>query len=167
VPISSVAKNMRDGTLLIEDGTAPTALDLTVQYEAGDFSISGLSQGLKDVATYLDRGDLFSVRHTNQTFPSLSFSAHLTDISDTGGGASETLPDIIMRTTGSPFAAAVSTLGANADVYTLSLKWTIAEPGGGTHTVTCDDVHCSIDMSEGDPNSFSVSGTVFGSITLT
>tara|TARA_R110000824_G_scaffold398196_1_gene601989 strand:- start:566 stop:1060 length:495 start_codon:yes stop_codon:yes gene_type:complete len=162
--ISSIAKNLRDGTLLVADGTAPTALDLTVQYEAGDFSISGLSQGLKDVATYLDRGDLFSVRHTNQTFPSLSFSAHMTDISD---GTEETLPDIIMKTAGGPFAAAVSTLGANADVYTLKLTWTITEPGGGTHTVVCDDVHCSIDMSEGDPNSFSVSGTVFGSITLT
>jgi hypothetical protein len=165
--ISSIAKNMRDGSLTLSDGTTPTALDLTVQYEAGDFSISGLSQGLKDVATYLDRGDLFSVRHTTATFPSLGFSATLTDVSDTGGGASETLPDIIMRTTGSPFAGAVSTLGVNADVYTLSLKWTITEPGGGTHTVTCDDCHCTIDMSEGDPNSFSVSATCFGSITLT
>jgi hypothetical protein len=91
----------------------------------------------------------------------------MTDISDTGGGAGETLPDIILRTTGSPFAAAVSTLGVNADVYTLQVKWTVDEPGGGTHTVTCDDVRLSIDMSEGDPNAFSLSGTIFGSITLT
>jgi hypothetical protein len=162
--ISSVVKNMRDGTLLLEDGTTPTALDVTVQYEAGDFSISGLSQGLKEVTTYLDRGDLGSVRHTNQTFPSVSFTCHMTDVSD---GTEKTLPDIIMKTTGSPFASAESTLGANADVYTLKLTWTVTEPGGSSHTVVCDDVHCMIDISEGDPNSFSITGTVYGSITLT
>ena len=79
--ISSVVKNMRDGTLLLEDGTG-TPLAVTVQYETGDFSLSGLSQGLKEVTTYLDRGDLGSVRHTNVSFPSVSFSAHCTDLSD-------------------------------------------------------------------------------------
>ena len=155
-------KNFRDGELLIEDGTTPTALDVTVQYEAGDFSISGLSAGLKEVATYLDRGDLGSLRHTNVTFPSVSFTAHATDYSD---ATEETLPDIIMQR-GSK-SAAVSTLGANADVYTLKLTWQITEPGGGTHTVVCDDVRCTIDMSEGDGNSFAISGTVYGSVTMT
>ncbi|MAH44632.1 hypothetical protein CMI37_02335 [Candidatus Pacearchaeota archaeon] len=163
-PISTFVKNFRDGEITLEDGTTPTALDLTVQYEGGDFSISGLGDGQKEVATYLDRGSLCSIRHTNQTFPTISFSAHLTDLSD---GTSETLPDIIRRTTGSPFAAAVSTYHADADVYTLKVTWTITEPGGGTHKVIADDVHLTIDMSEGDPSSFNLSGTVFGSVALT
>ncbi len=159
--ISSVVKNFRDGTLTIEDGTG-TPLDVIVQYEAGDFSLSGLTAGQKEVTTYMDRGDLGSVRHTNQTFPSLSFSAHMTDISD---ASEETLPDILLKQ-GSK-SSAVSTLGANADVYTVKLTWSIAEPGGAAHTVVLDDVYCSIDMSEGDPSSFSISGTVYGSITMT
>ena len=39
--ISSVVKNFRDGTLLFEDGTG-TPLALTVQYDEGNFSLSGL-----------------------------------------------------------------------------------------------------------------------------
>ena len=159
--ISSIVKNLRDGALQLEDGTG-TPLAVTVQYEAGDFSLTGLTSGQKEITTYLDRGDLGSVRHTNQTFPSVSFSAHMTDISD---GTELTLPDIVMKQ--GAFAAAVSTLGANADVYTLKLTWTVTEPGGASHVVVCDDVALSIDMSEGDPNSFAISGTVYGSITMT
>ena len=121
--ISSVVKNFRDGTLTIEDGTG-TPLDVVVQYEAGDFSLSGLTAGQKEIATYMDRGDLASVRNTNQSFPSVSFTAHMTDISD---ASEETLPDILLKQ-GSK-AAAISTLGANADVYTVKLTWSIAEPG--------------------------------------
>tara|TARA_R100000655_G_scaffold65227_1_gene103724 strand:- start:1277 stop:1762 length:486 start_codon:yes stop_codon:yes gene_type:complete len=159
--ISSVVKNFRDGTLLLEDGTG-TPLAVTVQYEAGDFSLTGLTSGQKEITTYMDRGDLASVRHTNQTFPSVSFSAHLTDISD---GTELTLPDIILQR--GAFGSAVSTLGANADVYTLTLTWTVVEPGGASHVVVCPDVALSIDMSEGDPNSFAISGTVYGTIALT
>ncbi len=161
--ISSVVKNFRDGTLLLEDGTG-TPLAVTVQYEAGDFSLTGLTSGQKEITTYMDRGDLASVRHTNQTFPSVGFSAHMTDVSD---GTELTLPDIVMRTATGAFSAAVSTLGANADVYTLNVTWTVTEPGGASHVVVCDDVALSIDMSEGDPNSFAISGTVYGSITMT
>jgi hypothetical protein len=159
--ISSVVKNFRDGTLTIEDGTG-TPLDVVVQYEAGDFSLSGLTAGQKEVTTYADRGDLCSVRHTSQTYPSLSFSAHLSDLSD---ASEETLPDILLKQ-GSK-SSAVSTLGANADVYTVKLTWSIAEPGAAAHTVVLDDVYCSLDMSEGDPSSFSISGTVYGSIVMT
>tara|TARA_R110002020_G_scaffold40153_3_gene118893 strand:- start:518 stop:1003 length:486 start_codon:yes stop_codon:yes gene_type:complete len=159
--ISSVVKNFRDGTLTIEDGTG-TPLDVVVQYEAGDFSLSGLTAGQKEVTTYMDRGDLCSVRQTSQTFPSLSFSAHLSDLSD---ASEETLPDILLKQ-GSK-SSAVSTLGATADVYTVKLTWSIAEPGGAAHTVVLDDVYCSLDMSEGDPSSFSISGTVYGSIVMT
>ena len=34
------------------------------------------------------------------------------------------------------------------------------------NTITLDDVVLSVDFSEGDPNSFSLSGTVYGSITI-
>lgn len=70
MPISSVVKNFRDGTITISDGTTPTPLTMTVQFEGGDFALSGLSQGNTEATTYLDRGVLGSVRLTSQTFPS-------------------------------------------------------------------------------------------------
>ena len=160
--ISAIVKNMRDGSILIEDGTG-TPLNLTVQYEDGNFSISGLTADQKDLATYMDRGDLCSIRATTVTFPSVAFNAHLTDISD---GTEETLPDFLVNKTNGA-STCVSTLGAAADVYTVKMTWTIAEPGGGTHTVVCDDCRATLDMSEGDPSSFSISAQVLGSVTMT
>jgi len=162
--IQADALSFRDGVILIEDGTAGTVLDVTVQYEAGDVSISGLNQGLSgpyDITAYMDRGELHTVRKTNRTFPSLSFTATYTDLSD---GTEETLPDIILKN--NAFSAAVSTLGANADVYALKITWTVTDPAGGTHVLTADDVALSLDIAEGDPNTFSISGTIYGAITL-
>jgi len=158
------ALNFRDGSILIEDGTG-VPLDVTVQYEAGDLAISGLNQSLSgsyDLTAYMDRGELHTVRKTNRTFPQISFTATYTDLSD---GTAETLPDIVLQN--GAFSAAVSTLGANADVYALKISWTVTDPGGGTHILTADDVALSIDIAEGDPNTFSISGTVYGAITLT
>jgi len=109
----------------------------------------------------MDRGELHTVRKTSRTFPSLSFSATYTDLSD---ASEETIPDIVLQN--NAFSAAVSTLGANADVYTLKVTWTVTDPAGGTHILTADDVAFSIDIAEGDPNTFSLSGTVYGAITL-
>ena len=161
--ISSVVKNFRDGTILIEDGTG-VPIDITVQFENGDFSLSGLN-GFKEVTTYMDRGDLGSVRHTTQSFPTGSFSAHLTDISD---GTDNTLIDAA-RKQGS-FASAVSTLGADAEVMTYKVTWTVEGTDHGdtaVHTIVCDDCYLSIDVSEGDPSSMSMSFTVYGAVTMT
>lgn len=163
--ISAKVKNFRDGTILIEDGTASTPLAVTVQYEAGDFSGGPFSADRSEITTYLDRGELGCVRKTNRTFPTGSFTAHMTDMSD---GTELTLYDIINKN--GAFSAAVSTLGANADVYALSLTWT----GEGTdfgdaadHTLVLDDCHCTIEFAEGDPNTFTINYTNYGSKATT
>lgn len=161
--ISSVVKNFRDGTLTFEDGTG-SPITLVVQYEEGNFSLSGLQEGLTEINTYLDRGVLGSVRKTNASFPTFSFNAYLTDISD---GSDTTLPDLVMKT--GAYASAVSTLGANADVMTYKLTWVVEGTNFGDsadHIVILNNAHIMIDMSEGDPDTFSVSGTVFGTITM-
>ncbi len=162
--ISSVVKNFRDGTLLLEDATG-TPLDVTVQYEAGDFAGGPFSADRTEIATYLDRGDLGSVRKTNRVFPTGSFTAQITDLSD---ATEETLVDIIKKQ--NAFAAAVSTLGANADVYTLSITWTVEGTDFGDasdHTLVLDDCHCTIEVSEGDPSTFTISWTNYGTETWT
>lgn len=163
MPISSVVKNFRDGTITISDGTSPAPLTLTVQFEAGDFSIDGLNAGLVETTTYLDRGELGSLRKTNRSFPSFQFSAHFTDLSD---GSNATLYDIVNKT--GSFAAAVSTLGATADVYTLKVVLTVEGTNFGDsadHVLTLNDCRLSIGISEGDPDTQTISGVVYGSIT--
>jgi hypothetical protein len=151
---STVVKNFRDGTVSIEDGAGSPASH-TLQFEAGDFSIT----------TYLDRGDLGSVRHTNQSFPTGSMSFHLTEI--TSGGYSTAI-DLLLKK--GSHSSAVSTLGATAEVYAVKLTLTIEESdhsGGDDHTIVLDDCVCSVDIAEGDPSNVSVSFTCYGSITLT
>lgn len=161
--ISSVVKNFRDGTITISDGTSPTPLSLTVQYEAGDFSIDGFKQGLTDVTTYLDRGEMGSLRKTSRTFPTFTFSAHFTDLSD---ATNATIYDIVSKS--GSFASAVSTGGSTADVYTLKVVLTVEGTNFGDsadHVLTLNDCHLSCSFSEGDPDSYSISGTVYGAIT--
>jgi hypothetical protein len=163
--ISSVAKNFRDGTIVFQDATTPTALDLTVQYENGDFSISGLMQAQTAVTQYLDRGVFYSARKTNQNFPQFSFTAHFTDLAD---GTEETLYNLVDKS--GAFASAVSTLGANADVMTYNVSFTVEGTDHGDaadHVLTMNDVHLTIDIAEGDPSTFTITGTVHGTISAT
>ena len=164
---STVVKNFRDGSLIVADGAGSPATH-TITYEAGDFSISGLTSEISskqyETATYLDRGDLASIRHTNQSFVSGSFSMHLVDITD---GSFSTAIDLMLKR--GSHAAAVSTLGANAEVYAVKLQLTIEGTNHGDaadHEIIMDDCVCAVDVAEGDPSSISVSFTCYGTITL-
>jgi hypothetical protein len=157
-------KNFRDGTLTLSDSTTPTPLSVTVQYEAGDFSITGLNQGNTEATTYLDRGELGSVRLTSRTFPTFSFTAHMTDLSD---ATNKTLWDIVNKT--GAFALGVSGI-TGSDVWGIKVLLSVegtnfADPTD--HTLELNGCHCTIDFAEGDPNSFSINGTVYGTITAT
>lgn len=163
--MSGVVKNFRDGTILIEDGTTPTALAVTVQYEAGDFATEGFNESQHDVTVYPDRGDFGSLRKTNQKYPTFSFTAHMTDLSD----ATDKLLWNIVNKTGA-FASAKSTSGTTADVYTVDITWTVEGTNFGDsadHSLKLEDCRLEISVSEGDPSSFSISGTCYGAITAT
>ena len=161
---STTIKNFRDGTLTFTDNTG-TPLSMSIVYEAGDFSIDNLNEGLVETTAYLDRGEFATLRKTNRVFPSFSFTAHMTDLSD----ATDRLLYDLARKTGA-WAAAVSTLGANADAMTYKLTFTVEGTNFGDsadHTMVLNDCRITLSFSEGDPNSFSVSGIVYGAITAT
>jgi hypothetical protein len=157
-----IVKNYRDGQIVLKDGTG-TPIAITVEFEAGDFSISGLSANSNtEVTTYLDRGSLGTVRLTSQTFPTWSFSAHMTELSD---ATSKTLWDAVNKT--GTFAAAISTI-TNSDAYGLDCVLSIEGTTLGEatdHVLTLTGNRISIDFAEGDPNTFTLSGTCYGSIT--
>ena len=162
--ISSVAKTNIDGTLLGQDGAA-TPLDVTVEYEDGDFSLDGVSEHQAEVLKFLDRGRLYSVRKGNDNWPTYSFSAHVTDISD---ATDETIWDFVNGT--AAFSTFTSTYSANADINTC--KWTLTIEGtdhgdGADHTIVMDDCTMSIAFAEGQPDKVTISGEVLGTITAT
>jgi hypothetical protein len=66
------------------------------------------------------------------------------------------------------FASAVSTLGSSADVYTLDVVITVEGTNFGDSadaTFTMEDCHLQVSWSDGDPATFSISGTCYGAIT--
>ena len=161
---STIVKNFRDTTILIEDATAITPLNYTVAYEAGDASSD---IGKYEISVYRDRGEVCSVRKTNAGLPSGSFTVHFRELSD---GTNENLTDILDQK--GAFSAAVSTLaaGADADVYTVKLTFTIAGAVHGDatdNTISFDDCYCTWSYSDGDPSSVAVSWTCHGAVTQT
>lgn len=163
--VSAVVKNFRDGKLVFSDATTPTPLTLEVMYEAGDLSFSGITEGQTEVTTYLDRGELGSLRKTNRTFVTGSFTAHFTDMRS----AEKTL--LALATWTGPFAAAVTSL-PTSDVKTYKTAvWTVEGTNFGDaadHILTAGDVRIdSCDIAEGDPNSYTINFTVYGSLVAT
>jgi hypothetical protein len=161
---NSIVKNFRDGQIILKDGTG-TPIAVTIEFESGDFSISGLSANANtEVTTYLDRGSLGSVRLTSQSFPTWSFTCHMVEFSD---AVTKTIWDAVNKT--GTFAAAVSTI-TNSDVYGLDCVINIEGTTLGEatdHTLTLVGNRITLDFSEGDPNSFTINGTCFGSISAT
>ena len=159
MPASSVIKNMSDGTITLKDGTG-TPLSCTIKFDNGDFSIDGLKAKLRETNPYQHRGVLSSVRHTTRTFPTGTFTCSMSEFTS---AAANSVSDAVLKN--GAFAAAISTLGANADVYTLDIQ--ITEEGtnfgdAADHSFTLEDCECSLAYNQGDPNTFSLSFTVYG-----
>jgi len=152
----------RDGTISIQDGTAPTPLDVTIVYEDGDFQIAGLNKSGRDQVEFRDRSDVYDLRDTDQRVHEFSFSCILTALTD---AAADHVLDMIRRT--GSFAAAVSTWGANAaDPYTLTVVLSIegADRGGSDQTVTLTYATLEADIAEGGTGAgmkLSVKGKAF------
>ena len=162
---STIIKNFRDGTITIEDSTG-SPVSIAVAYEEGNFSISGLQQDLTEVAAYMDRGSLSSLRKTNQVFPTWSFTSHMTHFTSGGSGAISIL-EFIKQVGGG--ASLTSGSAAKGDVMTFQVEIKVEGTDFGDtsdHGIVMAENVISVDWSEGDPSSFPVSGTCYGSITL-
>lgn len=158
MPYSTIVKTKRDGTLtLLDNGGANS---LTVAYESGDFSLNIPQEA---VNAFLDRGSLGSppsLRHGDDQPMTGTFTAYLRDLSD---AAYATLEEILMQ---SGFVGSnwVSTMGANGEVFTLTLRWTVEGTNHGDaadHTIELPYCHITGALAEGDPNTISISFTSY------
>lgn len=164
--LSGVVKTGHDsGTLTLIDATG-TPLELVVRFANGDFSFDGVKNSLRETVAVMGRGKLRSLRKGAPVQPTLSFSAHVTDFSETGTG---TMHDWMSKTTGTPFASRVSTTAAIGDVDTCHVKFTMEGTSygdGADHVLMFKDVELEMTFGENeDGNAFTMSGTVWGDIT--
>ena len=58
---SSYIKNFTHGSIIIRDGTQPTPLEVSLDCDSGDISLTGLVDGLYEIIKYERRGRLKSV----------------------------------------------------------------------------------------------------------
>ncbi len=155
--------NFHAGAITISDGTG-TPLSITVALGNGDFSIENLAAVLNEVNAYETRGKFSGLAHTNRVYPTFTFSAKVAEFSEDTTG---TLADAILKN-GTVWSAAVSTLGTGAKLpYTVDIAFALegTDYSNADTTATMADCYCTIAFAEGDPNTFSISGTVYGAIT--
>lgn len=168
--ISTVTKNLNDGSITLADGTG-TPVTLVIPVSVGDEAIQGLralsaiTGQYNEVVAYEARGKLDGVRHTTRVYPSGSFTAHFREFTSASVGV---VSDFLLKLNG--YSANVSTLGASADVYAVKITITVE---GTTHGDGADAVavltncHCTLDWSSGDPDTFTINYVCYGTVTYT
>ncbi len=155
---STVVKTKRDGKLTFSDSGA--ANTLVIAFEAGDFNLS--IPGPSIVAN-LDRGEFGatpSLRKSDDQAMTATFTAYLRDLSDAGYA---TLEEILLQS-GDVGSSWVSTLGANAEVFTLDLGWLIEGTDHGDasdHSLTVPFCVVTGSLGEGDPDTINISITSY------
>lgn len=169
--ISTVTKNLNDGTLVFSDGTSPP-VTLTVPVSVGDTTIENLRAASTITGTtnatsaYTTRGKRDGERANGErTPPAGAFSCHFRQF--TNASAGEPL-DFIRFT--NAYSANVPTNGANADVKEFDIILTVegtTHGDGADHVATLSDCDCVASVAEGDPNILSVSYTAFGDVAFT
>ena len=159
--ISAAPKNSRNGTLTLTN----SARTWTLLYTDGDFSVSGLQEGQKNVEAVQNRGDHHALIYTNQTYPEVSFSGTWTDISD---GTEVNALDIVTKI-GS--CAGDDGSISSQSPYAVDLLWTVEGTDMGDpsdHSLALADCRLTMNGTEGMPtNTFSISGTCYGTVTAT
>jgi len=137
----------------------------TISFEAGDLAITFPGKAAT-VSNYLDRGQISStpsLRYGADESPiTFTFNAHFRDLTDSAAPA---LMDII---NGSGYAGSnwVSTLSSSiasddSEVFTVDVRWVCEDQGNAADVSKLVLEYCTLScsISEGDPNSISISGT--------
>jgi len=146
--VSNIVRNLRDGELVIKDGTAATPLSLTVLLDEGDLSWTERT----DTIEIKDRGSISSghLRKGNEESISLSFTAKWTQLM----GKSEVEADPLQLYEMLTFASGANVVSTSyaGEQDTLQFEFTVIDPAGlASEKVVFQKVYReSLTMSEGD-----------------
>lgn len=166
--LSEKVKQSHDsGTITFKDGTG-TPLTCALRFDMADVALSGLSVHQREAVAYQSRGVLRSLRNGALQFPSASFSAMVTDLTETSAG---TVLDFFKATTGTPYETRVSTNTTKSERFLCNIVIVIEGTAYGDakdSTWTLTDCDCGeITYTEGEPSTLAFSFTCYGTVTTT
>lgn len=159
MPVSQLSRNLRDGELVIRDGSTPAQV-LTVLLDEGDLTWTQRQRTIE----VKDRGSITAghTRKGDDESVSLSFTARWTQL--IGKSVNEADPlqlyELLMFSNG---AAVVST-SEPGEQETLTLEFTVLDPAGvASERITFEKVYReSLTMAEGnESNLITFSGRAF------
>lgn len=146
--VTNIARSLRDGELVIKDGTTPTPQSLTLLLDEGDLTWTERANTVE----VKDRGSLAAghTRKGDEESISLSFTVKWAQLigKAAGGGDPLQLYEMLMFTSG---ASVVST-SPTGEQDTLQLEFTVLDPAGAaSEKITFAKVYReSLTMSESD-----------------
>lgn len=158
---STVIRTKRDGQIVISD--AGSAHTYTIVRENGSFSLNTPDYAIVHV---LDRGVIGAtpmIRIGDEAVMTGGFNAYMSDLGDTAN-ANVTLSDLILRFNARYTATNwISTMGANSDVFTVTISFTIDGSPFGEADKTLTLPFCVLrgNLTEGDPNTWAVTFTSY------
>lgn len=160
--VSTQPKSDVYGKLTIIDGS-DIPLELVLAYDLGDFSISDLRAVLNEVVAVQRRGQHVGVVHGARVYPTISFSSILMSL--THAATPGSVEEMILKR--GAYAASKGQ-GAVGTPRLLGLKWTVEGSlfgDEGDIEVFMSGVDLVLSLSEGQPTTVSISGTIYGAVT--
>lgn len=159
---STAPKVRRDGVIKLKDGTSPTPVSLTVDYEEGNFAFE---QTKSDRTVIRDRGTIVSVRRGDDQPITGSFTIYMRQFTSSSAGS---VLDFINKT-GSYSANVSASSSVATDEYAINIVFevdgdAVGDTDGDT-LATFDTCICTASFSEGDPNTITVSFECFNGVT--
>lgn len=158
---STVLRTKRDGQIMLADNAA--AHTYVIVREDGSFTLNIPDYAIVHV---LDRGVIGAIpmiRIGDEAVMTGGFGAYLSDLGDTGNSY-VSLMDLVARFVGRYVASTwVSTMGANSDVFTMTLTYTIdGSPfGEADKSIVLPFLVLRGNIAEGDPSKFALTYTSY------
>ena len=162
MPTSTAIKVQQDGVITFADGTA-SPVTLTVPYVDGAASIDGLDYDQTEPIVIFAKRTFLGVRRGAHRPLTFSFTAYMAEFAS---ATATSLLDFVRFANG--FSANESTLGAEFDYKCIkvTIESTAIGSDSAASSVALDDCVVEVSYAEGEPNQFSVSGTCYGTVTI-
>ena len=158
---STAPKVRRDGVIKLRDGTTPTPVSLTVDYEEGNFSFE---QTKADRTIIRDRGTIKSVRKGDDQPITGSFTIYMRQFTSSSAGS---VLDFINKT-GSYSSNVSASSTVSTDEYSINIVFEVdgdaVGDSDGDTLATFDTCICTASFAEGDPNTITVSFECFNGV---
>ena len=158
---STAPKVRRDGVIKLRDGTTPTPISLTVDYEEGNFSFE---QTKSDRTIIRDRGTIKSVRRGDDQPITGSFTIFMRQFTSSSAGS---VLDFINKT-GSYSGNVSSSSAVSTDEYAINIIFEVdgdaVGDSDGDTLATFDTCICTASFAEGDPNTITISFECFNGV---